>query len=109
MSENASVTITRQSGYQFLVDFGAAIPQLLADEPAPLGAGVMPKALPVLAAAGVGIVGVGWDDVAQAASAADPRSRKFRRLEIKAMSSLPSRTPVTWREAGRSQGACRRR
>ena len=31
MSENASVTITRQSGYQFLVDFGAAIPQMLAD------------------------------------------------------------------------------
>lgn len=39
MSENASVTITRQSGYQFLVDFGPAIPQLLADEPAPLGEG----------------------------------------------------------------------
>ena len=36
MSENASVTITRQSGYQFLVDFGAAIPQMLADEPASL-------------------------------------------------------------------------
>ena len=42
MSENASVTITRQSGYQFLVDFGAAIPQLLADEPAPLGQGAGP-------------------------------------------------------------------
>lgn len=39
MSENASVTITRQSGYQFLVDFGPLIPQLLADEPAPLGQG----------------------------------------------------------------------
>lgn len=39
MSENASVTITRQSGYQFLVDFGPIIPQLLADEPAPLGQG----------------------------------------------------------------------
>lgn len=42
MSENASVTITRQSGYQFLVDFGAAIPQLLADEPVPLGQGAGP-------------------------------------------------------------------
>lgn len=42
MSENASVTITRQSGYQFLVDFGATIPQLLADEPVPLGQGAGP-------------------------------------------------------------------
>jgi uncharacterized OsmC-like protein len=42
MSENASVTITRQSGYQFLVDFGEALPQLLADEPAPLGQGAGP-------------------------------------------------------------------
>ncbi len=42
MSENASVTITRQSGYQFLVDFGEALPQLLADEPAPLGQGTGP-------------------------------------------------------------------
>lgn len=42
MSDNASVTVTRQSGYQFLVDFGAAIPSLLADEPAPLGQGSGP-------------------------------------------------------------------
>lgn len=42
MSDNASVTITRQSGYQFLVDFGAAMPSLLADEPAPLGQGAGP-------------------------------------------------------------------
>lgn len=42
MSENASVTITRQSGYQFLVDFGEAIPQMVADEPAPLGQGAGP-------------------------------------------------------------------
>ena len=42
MSDNASVTITRQSGYQFLVDFGSALPQLLADEPAPLGQGAGP-------------------------------------------------------------------
>ena len=42
MSENASVTITRQSGYQFLVDFGHGLPTLLADEPAPLGEGTGP-------------------------------------------------------------------
>lgn len=42
MSENASVTITRQSGYQFLVDFGSTLPALLADEPAPLGLGAGP-------------------------------------------------------------------
>jgi organic hydroperoxide reductase OsmC/OhrA len=42
MSENASVTITRQAGYQFLVDFGPLIPQLLADEPTPLGQGAGP-------------------------------------------------------------------
>ena len=42
MSENASVTITRQTGYQFLVDFGPLIPQLLADEPTPLGQGAGP-------------------------------------------------------------------
>lgn len=42
MSENASVTITRQTGYQFLVDFGSELPTLLADEPAPLGEGSGP-------------------------------------------------------------------
>lgn len=42
MSENASVTITRQTGFQFLVDFGSDLPQLLADEPAPLGQGAGP-------------------------------------------------------------------
>ncbi len=42
MSENASVTITRQSGYQFLVDFGPDIATLLVDEPAPLGGGAGP-------------------------------------------------------------------
>ncbi len=39
MSDSASVTITQQSAYRFLVDFGAGIPPLLADEPTPLGAG----------------------------------------------------------------------
>ena len=31
------VSLTQQSDYQFLIDFGAGLPQLLADEPAPLG------------------------------------------------------------------------
>lgn len=42
MSEKATVTLTRQSGYRFLVDFGDQLPQLLADEPAPLGEGTGP-------------------------------------------------------------------
>lgn len=42
MSDNAQVTITRQSGYQFLVDFGEGLPQWLSDEPAPLGQGSGP-------------------------------------------------------------------
>lgn len=40
--QSTSITITRQSGYQFLVDFGHAIPGLLVDEPAPLGQGQGP-------------------------------------------------------------------
>lgn len=53
MSENttATVTVTRQSGYQFLVDFGALMPQLLADEPAPLGQGSGPAPDQLLMAA----------------------------------------------------------
>ncbi|MDZ4124505.1 MAG: hypothetical protein U1E02_10060, partial [Hydrogenophaga sp.] len=39
MTEQAIVTITRQSGYQFLVDFGPNIATMLADEPEPLGQG----------------------------------------------------------------------
>lgn len=42
MSEKATVTLTRQSGYRFLVDFGEPLPQLVADEPAPLGEGSGP-------------------------------------------------------------------
>jgi len=43
MSHEVSITVTQQSNYQFLVDFGAAIPELLADEPTPLGAGEGPS------------------------------------------------------------------
>ena len=38
MSHTVSITVTQQSNYQFLLDFGTALPQLLADEPTPLGA-----------------------------------------------------------------------
>ena len=43
MSNPVSVTVTQQRDYQFLVDFGASIPSLQADEPAPLGAGEGPS------------------------------------------------------------------
>jgi uncharacterized OsmC-like protein len=36
-SSQTIVRITRQSGYQFLVDFGPAMPNLMVDEPPPLG------------------------------------------------------------------------
>lgn len=43
MTETASITITQKENYQFLVDFGDAIPGLLVDEPAPMGAGSGPE------------------------------------------------------------------
>ena len=43
MSHTISITVTQKNNYQFLVDFGAAIPQLLADEPVPLGTGDGPS------------------------------------------------------------------
>lgn len=51
MSETASVTITRQDKYRFLVDFGPGIPQGLADEPPPLGESAGPSPTQLLAAA----------------------------------------------------------
>lgn len=51
MSEQPLVTITRQSGYRFLVDFGQDTPQWLADEPAPLGQGAGPSPDDMLMAA----------------------------------------------------------
>ena len=51
MSDAATVTLTRQSGYQFLVDFGPAIAQLTADEPPPLGAAAGPAPNHLLLAA----------------------------------------------------------
>lgn len=51
MSNVVSITITQLSNYQFLVDFGAGIPHLQADEPAPLGAGEGPSPSQLLLAA----------------------------------------------------------
>lgn len=51
MSQVVSITVTQQKDYQFLVDFGAAIPKLLADEPPPLGADAGPSPNHLLLAA----------------------------------------------------------
>lgn len=51
MSDNAIVTITRQSGYQFLVDFGPNIATMLVDEAEPLGQGSGPAPNHMLLAA----------------------------------------------------------
>ena len=51
MSDSVSVTITRQQNYQFLVDFGDALPTLNADLPAPLGQGEGPSPEHLLLAA----------------------------------------------------------
>ena len=51
MGNSVSVTITQHSDYRFLVDFGAEIPPLQADEPAPLGAGEGPSPSQLLLAA----------------------------------------------------------
>jgi uncharacterized OsmC-like protein len=37
MADKASITITQKEDYQFLVDFGEAMPTLLVDQPLPLG------------------------------------------------------------------------
>ncbi len=51
MTHTASITVTQKENYQFLVDFGAAIPVLLADESEPLGAGEGPSPSQLLLAA----------------------------------------------------------
>jgi organic hydroperoxide reductase OsmC/OhrA len=51
MSDEVSVTITRQDKYRFLVDFGPDIAKMAADEPAPLGDGAGPSPSQLLAAA----------------------------------------------------------
>jgi uncharacterized OsmC-like protein len=46
-----TVTLQQQSDYQFAVHFGAGLPALLVDEPPPLGQGLGPSPLQLLAAA----------------------------------------------------------
>ncbi|NMM38936.1 MAG: OsmC family protein [Glaciimonas sp.] len=48
MTETVSITITQKENYQFLVDFGDAIPNLLVDEPVPMGAGSGPAPAHIL-------------------------------------------------------------
>lgn len=48
---NALVTITRQSGFQFLVDFAPGMLQLTTDEPPPLGVAAGPAPNQMLMAA----------------------------------------------------------
>lgn len=43
MSDTISISLTQQSDYQFLIDFGAGIAPLVADEPPPLGQGQGPQ------------------------------------------------------------------
>jgi uncharacterized OsmC-like protein len=49
--EGVTITLTRQSGYQFLIDFGLGSAPLQTDEPAPLGAGSGPQPSHLLLAA----------------------------------------------------------
>lgn len=51
MSQEISVTVTRQDKYKFLVDFGPNIANIVADEPPPLGDGAGPSPPQLLAAA----------------------------------------------------------
>lgn len=51
MASQATVTLTRRSGYQFEIDFGAALPHVLSDEPPPLGQGQGPTPNHLLLAA----------------------------------------------------------
>jgi uncharacterized OsmC-like protein len=51
MGEKICVTVTRQEKYRFLVDFGENIPQMVGDEPPPLGEGAGPSPERLLGAA----------------------------------------------------------
>ncbi|SKA25150.1 Uncharacterized OsmC-related protein [Enhydrobacter aerosaccus] len=51
MSDQVSVTITRQEKYRFIVDFGLGTTPAVADEPPPLGDGAGPSPVQLLAAA----------------------------------------------------------
>jgi len=52
MSDDAvHVRLTQLQNYQFNIEFGGAAPALIGDEPAPLGAGLGPSPVQLLAAA----------------------------------------------------------
>lgn len=50
-TKTITVRLTQQAGYAFLVDFGENLPELLTDEPAPLGEGRGPNPSRLLLAA----------------------------------------------------------
>ncbi len=50
MSENVTVTVTRQEDYRFLVEFGPQYATLIADEPIPVGDDTGPSPQHLLAA-----------------------------------------------------------
>ena len=39
MSETTCVTVTREDRFRFLIDFGPGVPEIVGDEPPPLGSG----------------------------------------------------------------------
>lgn len=49
--QDVHVRLTQLKDYQFSIEFGGAIPALIGDEPAPLGAGLGPSPVQLLAAA----------------------------------------------------------
>ena len=50
-NDSVTVRLLQQQDYQFEVQFGAGVPELLADEPPPLGTGRGPSPVQLLAAA----------------------------------------------------------
>ena len=49
--KTVTVELTQAKDYQFQIQFGGDVPQLLSDEPAPLGAGLGPSPVQMLCAA----------------------------------------------------------
>jgi uncharacterized OsmC-like protein len=49
--ETVRVELTQQQDYRFAVRFGGAVPELVVDEPAPLGTGLGPSPVQLLATA----------------------------------------------------------
>jgi uncharacterized OsmC-like protein len=51
MSETTCVNVTREDRFRFLIDFGPGVPEIMGDEPPPLGSGAGPSPEGLLAAA----------------------------------------------------------